>query len=331
MAEPFGTHEGAPVSRVTLSGGGLTARIIDWGAVVQDLRMEGHPAPLVLGFDRFEDYPAASPHFGAIAGRYANRIAEGRFTLDGREHRADRNFLGRHSLHGGSLGTGRRMWRFGAVSADRATLHLTCADGEMGFPGRLEIACTYSLAEGALAVDLTATTDAATLCNLAHHSYFNLTDGGRTGVQDHLLEVAAGAWTPVDDTLIPTGHVVPVDGTAFDFRAPRPIGDAGHPLDHNFCLAAGRRAPAHAATLRSVTSGVAMEVWTTEPGLQVYDGKGAGRDRPGLDGIAYPPFAGVALEPQVWPDSPNRPYFPQAVLRPGETYRQRTEYRFRQD
>lgn len=329
MIERFGSVDGAPVSRVTIAGGGLVARIIDWGAAVQDLRMEGHPHPLVLGFDEAAHCPRHSPHFGAIAGRFANRIAGGRLELDGRLHQLDRNDHGRHCLHGGSAGTGRRRWRFAATTPDSATLRLVCPDGEMGFPGRLDISCTYGLAEGALRVTLTATADAPTLCNLAHHGYFNLTDGGRGTVRDHLLTVHAAAFTETDAELIPTGAVRPLAGTPFDFRRPAAIGDAARPVDLNFCLAPARRAPRHAATLVSTTTGIALDVWTTEPGLQVYDGAGIPTRPPGLDGIGYRPFSGVALEPQLWPDSPRWPHFPQAVLRPGEIYRQHSEFRFR--
>lgn len=331
--EEFGrTADGETVNRVRIAGGGLDAYVMNWGAVVQDLRLDGHRPPLVLGFERFEDYPAHSPFFGATVGRYANRIRDGHALIDGRALSLDRNFLGRHLLHGGGTGIGRRVWSIAEHSADAVTLTLRDPDGAMGFPGTVDIACTYRLSDGALVATMEATTDAPTLCNLAHHSYFNLDDGGAGTILDHRLTIDAGAWLPVDDELIPTGHVVPVDDTPFDFRSARPVRNEGPggqtAYDHNWCLAAARRPLARAARFEGARSGVAMEVWSTEPGLQFYAGGRVARSVPGLEGIAYANHAGACFEPQVWPDSPNRPYFPQALLRPGETYRQVTEYRF---
>ncbi len=186
-AERFGQlGDGRPVERATIRGGGLTANILTWGAAVQDLRLAGHPFPLVLGFEDFDPYPEYSPHFGAIVGRYANRIRDGRFTIDGRTWQADTNFRGKHCLHGGTAGIGRQIWTLAEIGPDFATLRYRARDGEMGFPGNLDIACTYAVcASGRLAIDLAATTDAATLCNLAHHSYFNLDDGGATEMLGH--------------------------------------------------------------------------------------------------------------------------------------------------
>lgn len=329
-AEIFGhLPDGQPVHRVAIAGGGMTANIVTWGAVVQDLRLAGHAAPLVLGFDDFADYPARSPYFGAIAGRFANRIANGRFSIDGTAYQTEKNFLGKHTLHGGSAGIGRRLWTLADHGADFATLTHRAGDGEMGFPGNLDITCSYALkSPGRLVVELTATTDAPTLCNLAHHSYFNLDDGGRSNVLDHLIQIEAEAYLPVDAELIPTGAVIPVAGTELDFRTPRPIrnGEPHRPYDHNFCLSAARGPLRRAATVRS---GVEMEVWTTEPGIQLYDGPGIASDLTGLDGIPYGPHSGFCLEAQIWPDAPSHPYFPQALLRPGEHYAQTTEYRFR--
>jgi aldose 1-epimerase len=327
--------EDEAVHRFSIESGGLQARIITWGAAVQDLRLTGHDAPLVLGFDRFEDYPAHSPYMGAIAGRYANRIRDGRFTIQGRHFQADTNFLGKHMLHGGSNGFGQRIWDVALHGADFVTLTLRSADGEMGFPGGIDVTCTYRLKIPAtLSVELTATTDEPTLCNLAHHSYFNLEDGGSGDVLDHHVMLAASAYLPVDDELIPTGVVQPVDGTPFDFRQARPIRmeteNGGQlPYDHNFCLAASRGPLHQAALVRGAVSGIEMEVWTTEPGIQFYTGQMLSPKAKGLGARHYKAYAGMCLEPQIWPDSPNRPYFPQAILWPGEIYRQTTEYRFR--
>ena len=192
----------------------------------------------------------------------------------------------------------------------------------MGFPGAMDVTCTYRLKiPGTLAIELTATTDEPTLCNLAHHSYFNLEDGGSGDILDHRMMLAASAYLPVDDEMIPTGVVRPVDGTAFDFRLARPIRmeSEGEQLgyDHNFCLAAHRGPLRQAAWLQGPLSGVEMEVWTTEPGLQFYAGGKVARTVPGLGGRLYKAYAGLCLEPQTWPDSPNRPYFPQAAALAG--------------
>jgi aldose 1-epimerase len=333
--EVFGsTEEGEAIHRFEIAGGGLTARVMTWGAAIQDLRLEGHQPPLVLGFEDFADYPAHSPYFGAVAGRYANRIGGGRFTIDGRRYQADENFLGKHMLHGGSKGTSERLWRAGERGQDFITLHLADPAGWMGFPGNLDISCTYRLRHGGtLAVELTAATDAPTLCNLAQHSYFNLDDGGADDILDHRLMLNAAAFLPLDNEMIPTGVVQPVDGTAFDFMLARPVrmeaDGAQIPYDHNFCLSAARGELRQAAWVQGAVSGVEMEVWTTEPGLQFYAGDQIALERPGLGGRRYRRHAGFCLEPQFWPDSPNRAYFPQALLRPGELYRQLTEYRFR--
>ena len=332
--EDFGiTPEGAAVRRISISGGGLRAAVLTWGAVVQELWLDGHDRPLTLGFERLDDYPDHSIYYGAIVGRYANRIAHGRFILDGERFAAEGNDNG-HTLHGGSRGIDKRNWELAGHGTDSVTLTLRDPDGAMGFPGNLDISCTYRLQPpGTLAIELSAMTDQPTLCNLAHHSWFNLDDGGAGDILGHRLTIAASAYLPTDAECIPTGAVLPVDGTEFDFRHARtirvPEGMRPVEYDHNFCLAAVHRPLTQAAWVQGAHSGVEMEVWTTEPGLQFFSGNLPPRDVPGLRGIRYGRHAGLCLEPQVWPDSPNRPYFPQAVLRPGEQYRQTTEYRFR--
>jgi aldose 1-epimerase len=333
--EHFGTTaDGEIVQRFTITGGGLTAKIITWGAALQDLRLAGHDAPLVLGFEHFADYPPFAPYFGATAGRYANRIGNGSFQIGGERFQTDRDFLGKHTLHGGSKGFGKHVWDVALHGDDFVTLALHSPAGDMGFPGNLEATCTYRMKiPGTLSIEYTATTDEPTLCNLAHHSYFNLDNGGRGDILGHRLMLNAAAYLPVDDELIPTGVVQPVDGTAFDFRYARPIrhGDGGNQTiyDHNFCLAAARGALKQAAWVQAAASGVEMEVWTTEPGMQFYAGHKVAREQEGLEGSRYEAYAGFCLEAQVWPDSPNHAYFPQAVLWPGEICRQTTEYRFR--
>jgi aldose 1-epimerase len=333
-AEPFGwMPDGRKVDRVVIQGGGLTASIIDWGAVIQDLRLAGHADPLVLGFEDFRFYPVHSPYFGAIAGRYANRIADGRFTIDGKAYQADRNFIGKHTLHGGAAGFGHQLWTLKDTGPDFVTLTYHSPDGEMGFPGNLDVSCTYALRDsGRLVIELSAETDAPTLCNLAAHSYFNLDDGGRSDVLGHLMQIDADAYLPVDADLIPTGDILPVGGTDYDFRTLRPIrngdGASYRPYDHNFCLSDARGPLRRAVTLRAARSGVEMQLWTTEPGVQFYDAANVARDVPGLEGVTYRAHAGLCLEPQIWPDAPNHPHFPQALLRPGAPYSQTTEYRF---
>lgn len=331
--EPFGaTGDGETVQRLAISGGGLAAKVLSWGAIVQDLRLAGHVQPLTLGFERLDHYLDHSLYFGATVGRCANRIAGGRFTIDGERYQAEGNDGG-NTLHGGSKGLDRRNWSIAAHGPDFVTLTAQEPSGWMGFPGGLDVSCIYRLATpGVLSVELTATCDRPTLCNLAHHSYFNLDDGGRGSILDHRLSIAAAAYTTVDDRLLPTGAVLPVIGTDFDFLLPRTIRarDAEDVrYDHNFCLSAARVPIRQVAWAQGASSGVEMEVWTTEPGLQLFTGHFPDRAVPGLDGIIYRSFAGFCLEPQVWPDSPNQPHFPQAVLRPGEEYRQVTEYRFR--
>ena len=331
--ETFGTTaNGEKVERITIEGGGLSARFLTYGAVLQDLRLAGHAAPLVLGFERLEDYVAQKFYIGATVGRYANRIAGGAFRLDGEIYQTDRNDS-INTLHGGSNGFDRRLWQIADIGPDFLTLTVADPSGAMGFPGTVKIDCTFSLEErGRLSIEMSATTDRTTLVNLAHHSYFNLDNGGAGHALDHRLKIDALAYMPVDQDCIPTGEVLPVAGTDFDFLMPRPIrlGDTVHAsYDHNFCFGAARGPLRQMAWVQGAASGVEMQVWSTEPGLQFYSGQFPGFQTRGLEGRQYRTHAGFCLEPQVWPDSPNRPYFPQAILRPGEVYRQVTEYRFR--
>lgn len=332
MRDVFGrTADGTEIERVTISGGGLTAKIMNWGATLQDLRLDGHGPSLVLGFPDFDSYPAHSPYFGATPGRFANRIARGRFRLDGENYQLDRNQNGSHHLHGGAQGIGKRVWRIAELQGDSVRMEITDPDGHMGYPGTCEIACTYRLADdGVLSIVHEAETDKPTLCNMTHHSYFNLDGGG--SILDHALCIAADHYLPVDAEQIPTSQIAPVTGTPFDFGTLRPIrfeeGGEQIAYDHNYCLSAKRVEKRSVARLVSPASGVAMDVRTTEPGLQFYCGFKIGMPVDGLDGRRYGAFAGLCLESQVWPDSPNHDTFPSAILRPGERLIQETDYTF---
>ena len=327
MTEIWGhMPDGGAVHRVTLTGGGLTAHVLTYGAVLQDLRLAGHDAPLVLGFPEFAPYLTDSPYFGATVGRFANRIRDGHLELDGQSYQLDTNDGGRHTLHGGVDGLATAIWRIDEVASDHVTLKAVLPDGHMGFPGTLKCSVTFALKDsGTLDIQMRAEADKTTLCSLAHHSYFTLDDA--EAVSQHQLQIAAESYTPVDDTLIPTGEIVPVAGTRFDFREQAPLRQA-HPVDYNFCLSTARQPLRPVARLQSLASGVRMDCLTTEPGLQVYDGAGIALDAPGLRGQKMGACAGVAMEPQVWPDAHHHKDFPQAVLRPGETYHQHTQFVF---
>lgn len=330
MTERFGTApDGADVLLAEIANGGARARVMSWGASLQDFRMEGVPHALVLGSPVFDPYPGPMRHFGAVAGPVANRIAGGRALLDGRALDLDRNERGRTTLHGGTRGASVSNWMFEGQeeSACRFTLHIP--DGTCGFPGPMDLRATYRLdAEGALEVELEGRTARPGLCNLAPHSYWTLDGSGR--LDGHVLEIAADAYLPVDGDLIPLGGPAPVAGTRFDFRTPRPITQEGEPvLDHNFCLREG-------AGMRPACSlsagGLVLDVSTTEPGLQVYDASGLDTaPHAGQGGRLYGARAGVALEPQRWPDAPNHPGFPPIRLDPGETSRQVSRFHVRKE
>ena len=327
--ERFGSFEDRPVRRIAISDGMLTASIIEWGAVLQDLRLDGHDAPLVLGFETFDPYPAESPYFGAMAGRVANRVRNARAPLDGRTVDLDANVRGVHHLHGGSKGLGKRLWSIVDHGPAHVTLEIVSPDGEMGYPGTVTARVTYRVEGGGLDVTTEAASDAATWVNLAHHSYFNLHDGGRTPILDHSLRIDADHYLAVDEDFVAGGDPLPVDGTRFDWRTARTIGGAGEqPVwDHNYCVADARREPTEVARVEGPT-GVSMTISSTEPGVQFYAGHKIATTTAGLDGIAYGPRSGLCLETQCWPDAPNNPSYPSVELRPGETYRQATRHAF---
>ncbi|OIJ64032.1 aldose epimerase family protein [Streptomyces mangrovisoli] len=347
---PFGTApDGRPVQRWRLtSGNGVSADVLTYGGIVAGLRVpdrSGDAGDIVLGLSGMERYAEPHPFLGALVGRYANRIAHGAFTLDAEPHRVPVTDRG-HALHGGPDGFDRRLWTGAPATAnsDRLaalSLQLRSVHGDMGFPGTLDVQVTYSLdRRGTLAVDYRARTDRATVVNLTNHSYFNLAGAGHGDVLGHTLELDADAYLPVSPEAIPLGPAAPVAGTPFDFRTARPIGDrideddaqltdAGG-YDHCWVLAPAR-APdrlRRAAVLGDPGSGRRMEVWTTEPGIQVYTGNTLDGSLAGADAKPYERHGAVCLETQHFPDSPNRPEYPSTVLRPGEEYRTRTEFRF---
>lgn len=321
---PFGvTASGDPVEEVRIAGGGLSAAFLTWGCVTREIRLDGLDRSLVLGLADIGEYERhGRQHVGAVAGRCANRIAGGRFAIDGVERQAARN-TGEATLHGGDGGFGRSLWRLVDHGPDRARFAIRHEDGQEGFPGAIEAECAYRLSEGALEIELTARAEAPTLCNLAQHNYYNLSGAAR--IDDHELWLAAERLTPLGADMTPTGAVEPVAG-ALDFRALRTVG--GGAIDINYVLAAAPRpAPAFAARLRA--GGVEMALETTAPGLQLYTADGlapAPRDRAGR---RIGRRAGLCLEPQLWPDAPNHAHFPNVVLRPGERWRQLTRLRFR--
>ncbi|HEX4769165.1 MAG TPA: aldose epimerase family protein [Lichenihabitans sp.] len=330
----FGTADGAEIKEIMLrSASGATASVITRGAVLRDLVVPSSNGPqrVVLGLNSLEDYIKYSPHFGATPGRFANRIAGGRFTLDGKAYQLPLNEKGKTTLHGGPQGFGKRAWTLESAAADRVTLVLDSPDGDAGFPGAVRAVCTYTLLDpGTLRVDLSATTDAPTIVNLAHHSYFNL--DGSADILDHEVMIASEFRTPVDDDNIPTGEIVTVAGTPFDFRRMRPVRDPSETrYDHNFIIAPLPEAPGalvHAASARSPKNGLRLEVHTDQPAVQFYDAAKLNCPVAGLGGAHYGPHGGLCFEAQTYPDAPNRRHFPSATLRPGDTYRQRTEYRF---
>ncbi|MFF5478057.1 aldose epimerase family protein [Streptomyces sp. NPDC012935] len=322
MSEHFGTlSDGTPVHRWTLERAGLRVRVLSYGGIVQSLEVpdrEGHAASVVLGFADLDGYLShPEPYLGALIGRYANRIAHGRFPLDGLTYALDPNDPP-NSLHGGERGFDKRVWEVTPVEHG-VRLSRVSPHGEEGFPGRLEVSATYTLSsDGALRIAYEAVTDAPTVVNLTNHSYFNLAGAGSGNADGHELRLAASRYTPVDADLIPTGSLDEVAGTRFDFRQPRKAG-AGY--DHNFALDKGvTDAAEEVAELYDPSTGRALRVATTEPGLQLYTAEHLTEP--------FAPGDGIALETQHFPDSPNRPEFPSTVLRPGEVFRSETVYGF---
>lgn len=340
--------DGTPVEAVTLSNShGMKLRVLAWGATLQELVVPGRKGPgdVVLGYDDMTGYLKASNYFGATVGRYANRIAKGHFTLRGTDYRLATND-GPNALHGGIRGFDKHLWTIAKVNSGpksaSTTLTYTSPDGEEGYPGTMTVTATFTLTEtNELQVTYRATTDKPTIANITNHSYFNLGGVGLgRSATDSVLTMPAASYTPVDATLIPTGEVRAVAGTPFDFRTPRRIADRlrdgrdeqlriGRGYDHNWVVS---RAPVKGlqvmARVSDPASGRVMEILSNQPGVQFYSGNFLDGTATGKGGVIYRQGDGICFEPQVFPDTPNKPAFGSATLDPGQTYENRIVYRF---
>ena len=341
MTRVFGElPDGRTITEFTLTNpAGMRARILDYGGIVTELSVpdqRGNLADVVLGFDQLEPYTERHPYFGAIIGRYAGRIAKGRCTIDGAEITLATN-NGDNHLHGGVAGFDRAVWSADSSALPaRLLLKHVSPEGDEGYPGTLSVGVTYMLTEDALSIEYAANTDKPTILNLTQHSYFNLSGRDDADVLGHELQIRGDVILELGENSIPTGALLPVAGSPFDFRQARQIGrdiDAGDSrltiaggYDHSWVLAeAGEEAT---VVLVEPVSGRRLEVYTTQPGIQVYTANDLDGGIEGKGGSRYEKHAGVALETQHFPDSPNRPEFPSTVLWPGETFRSRTVYRF---
>ncbi|WP_116132356.1 aldose epimerase family protein [Tropicimonas sp. IMCC34043] len=326
--ESFGTTRDArTVERITLDNGTLSIGLLTLGATLQELRLAGCDRSLTLGSADVAEYDTDGGlyYFGAIVGPVANRILNATTSLDGRTLTLQANGPGGHCLHGGLNGLHQKVWEIVDATDTEVTLATTAADGEGGFPGNRRFEARFTLDGASLVLTLRAETDAPTLVNLANHSYWNLGPG--PDFHDHSLQVSADRMLVVDDVAMVTGEILPVAGTAFDFREPRQLTPEDD-IDNNFCLAEAR-GPLRPGCVLTGPDGLRMEVATTEPGLQIYDARhmpAAGV--PGHDGHRYGPRSGVAIEAQFWPDSPNHPEFPSIRLDPGQPWEQVTRFTF---
>jgi aldose 1-epimerase len=349
VQESFGEVEDGPVDKYTLSNdNGMEVSILTYGAIVQSLKVpdrNGYAVDVVLGFDNIQDYVDKSPYFGAVVGRYANRIANGTFELDGETYTLAIN-NDPNTLHGGEKGFDKRIWTAEEVDSpdgQAIALSYTSPDGEEGYPGTLEVTVTYTLtANNELRIDYTATTDKLTVLNLSNHSYFNLAGAGSGSVFDQELQLNASNYTPVDETLIPTGEIAPVAGTAFDFTTAKTIGQDirdgsnektvfGRGYENKFLV--DRASPVEtslfgAAIASDPESGRTLTVSTDQPGIQFYSGNFLDGTFAGKDGRVYRQGDAFCLETQHFPDSPNQPDFPSTELAPGDTFNSTTVFAF---
>jgi aldose 1-epimerase len=343
--EPFGTMpDGTKITAYTLlNKNGVKAKIINYGGIITELHVpdkDGKMADVALGHDTLKGYLDGHPYFGCITGRVANRIANAKFTLDGKEYTLAAN-NGKHHLHGGKEGFDKKVWRAEPMlTGDGPALKLSYAskDGEEGYPGTLQCVVTYTLtSDDALRIDYRATTDKPTPVNLTNHSYFNLAGHDSGDILGHVLKLEADKYTPTDAELIPTGKIEPVAGTPFDFTKPTAIGERikqikADPVGYDLNYVHGTKReenPKLIATVTEPKTGRVMEVLTTEPGVQLYTGNFLNGQDVGKGGAVYKQYNGFCLETQFFPDSPNQPAFPPVTLKPGEEYRQTTIYRFK--
>lgn len=344
MASPtlFGVMpDGTNVEQYTLTAGALSCDIITFGGSLRALRVpdrDGRPVDVLLGFDTLDSYRTHGKSFGALVGRFANRIGGARFTLNGTVYPLAANDHGVNHLHGGSLGYNRRVWKVDAASDAALTLSLFSPDGEEGYPGNLQARVTYTLTGEGLTIDYGAECDKDTVCNLTNHAYFNLSGHDSGPVLDQSIQLLADRYTPTDARSIPTGDIAPVDGTPMDLRRPTLIGahigeafpqllQAGG-YDHNWVVNGGDGSLRPIARAASPASGISMEVLSTLPGVQFYTGNYLAGCPAGKGGAAYDRRWGFCLETQFFPDSPNHEHFPSCVLRAGEPFRSTTSFRF---
>ena len=341
----FGTTpEGEAMIYTLTNAQGVEAKITNYGGIVVSLKVPDRNdslADVVLGFDSLDSYFTDSPYFGALVGRYGNRIAKGKFTLEGKEYTLAQNNNENH-LHGGLKGFDKVLWQAKPVQTDSSvglTLHYLSPDGEEGYPGALDVTVNYALTnDNALRIHYRATTDAPTVVNLTNHSYFNLAGQDNGSILNHEVMLNADRFVAIDSSLIPTGELAEVKGTPFDFTQPTPIGtriDDEHPqigygigYDHCWVLSKSGNELSLAATVYEPTSGRYMEVMTTEPAVQFYSGNFLDGTLTGKEGSVYQQRSGLCLETEHYPDSPNQPEFPSTELKPGETYETTTIYRF---
>ncbi len=335
------TPDGTPVEMYVLSNGKMTAKVITYGAIVTEIDVpdrNGKLADVVLGFENLEGYLSGHPYFGAATGRVANRIAKARFSLEGKEYKLAAN-NGPNTLHGGIKGFDKVVWKASEASGPAGPavkMSYLSPDGEEGFPGNLSVSVTYTVtADNELRIDYAATTDKPTPVNITNHSYFNLAGPAAGSVLGHEMMLAADLYTPVDDTLIPTGEITSVQGTPLDFTRPATLGSRiaelkGEPggYDHNYVLRSGGKELALAARVTEPVSGRILEMFTTEPAVQLYTANFLDGTLKGKDGVVYKKQHAFCLEAQHYPDSVNQPKFPSTILRPGSTYTQTTIYKF---
>jgi aldose 1-epimerase len=347
--QQYGEHDGIPVERFVLSNdAGMQIAVLSYGAAIQEIWVpdrEGTLGNVTLGFSTLDGYLGRHPHFGTVLGRVANRLRNASFVLDGVTYRITTN-RPPHSAHGGAVPFDKFVWEPSLVDVDGipgVQLSLTSPDGDQGYPGTLKASVTYSLTgANELVLAYRASTDKPTVLNLTNHAYFNLGGEGSGTVEDHLLQLFAGSYTPTDDAQLPTGEITPVEGTGLDFREARPLRDAlrdaadpqiriARGVDHNFVIDrpdADDRELRRAARLTEPVSGRVMETWTTLPGVQVYTSNSLDGSVAGFSGRLYRQTDAICFETQHFPDSPNQPGFPSVVLRPGEVFTSKTVYAF---